>query len=73
MKEKAWHYGCLFCRTGAEATIAGYINRMMPEIESVAPIRTRRKTVDGKSSKIRYSCCPDTSSSEPKWMNSLPN
>ena len=48
MKEKAWHYGCLFCRTGAEATIAGYINRMMPEIESVAPIRIRRKTVDGK-------------------------
>ena len=26
MDEKMWRYGCLFCRTGAEATIAGYIN-----------------------------------------------
>ena len=48
MKEKAWHYGCLFCRTGAEATIAGYINQMMIGIEAVAPMRTRRKTVAGK-------------------------
>ena len=48
MKEKAWHYGCLFCRTGAEATIAGYINQTMTGIEAVAPMRTRRKTVAGK-------------------------
>ncbi len=48
MKEKAWHYGCLFCRTGVEATIAGCINQMMIGIEAVAPMRTRRKTIDGK-------------------------
>lgn len=48
MKEKAWHYGCLFCRTGAEVTVAGYINQTMPGVEAVAPMRTRRKTVAGK-------------------------
>ena len=48
MKEKAWHYGCLFCRIGAEVTVAGYINQTMIGIEAVAPMRTRRKTIDGK-------------------------
>ena len=48
MKEKAWRYGCLFCRTGAEATVAGYINQTMIGIEAIAPMRTRRKTVDRK-------------------------
>ena len=47
MKEKAWRYGCLFCRTGAEATIAGYINQSITDVEAVAPTRTRRKTVAG--------------------------
>ena len=45
MEEKAWSYGCLFCRTGAEVTIARYINQTMDGIEAVAPTRTRRKTV----------------------------
>lgn len=48
MDEKAWRYGCLFCRTGAEATIAGYINQTITDVEAVAPPRTRRKTVAGK-------------------------
>ena len=48
MNEKAWRYGCLFCRTGAEATIAGYINQTIADVEAVAPTRTRRKTVAGK-------------------------
>ena len=48
MKEKVWHYGCLFCRTGAEAAIARYINQTLIGIEAVAPMRTRRKTVAGK-------------------------
>ena len=48
MDKKAWHYGCLFCRTGAEATVAGYINQTIAGVEAVAPTRTRRKTVAGK-------------------------
>lgn len=48
MTEKMWRYGCLFCRTGAEATIAGYINQTITDVEAVAPTRTRRKTIAGK-------------------------
>lgn len=48
MDEKAWRYGCLFCRTGAKTTIAGYINQTITDVEAVAPTRTRRKTVAGK-------------------------
>ena len=48
MDEKTWRYGCLFCRTGAEATIAGYINQTITDVEAVALTRTRRKTVAGK-------------------------
>ena len=49
MDEKAWCYGCLFCRTGAEAIIASYINQTITDVETVAPTRTRRKTVAGKA------------------------
>ena len=49
MTEKTWRYGCLFCRTGAEATIAGYINQTIADAEAVAPTRPRRKTVAGKA------------------------
>ena len=49
MDEKMWRYGCLFCRTGAEATIAGYINQTIIDVEAVAPTRTRRKTIAGKA------------------------
>ena len=49
MTEKTWRYGCLFCRTGAEATIAGYINQSITDVEAIAPTRTRRKTVAGKA------------------------
>ena len=49
MDEKMWRYGCLFCRTGAEATIAGYINQTITDVEAVAPTRTRRKTITGKT------------------------
>ena len=48
MDEKMWRYGCLFCRTGAEAAIAGYINQTITDVEAVAPTRTRRKTVAGQ-------------------------
>ena len=48
MDEKLWRYGCLFCRTGAEAAIAGYINQTVAGIEAIAPTRTRRKTIAGK-------------------------
>ena len=47
MDEKMWCYGCLFCRSGAEATIADYINQTITDVEAVAP--TRRKTVAGKA------------------------
>ena len=49
MDEKMWRYGCLFCRTGAEATIVGYINQTITDVEAVAPTRARRKTVAGKA------------------------
>ena len=49
MDEKVWRYGCLFCRTGAEATIAGYINQTITNVEAVALTRTRRKMVAGKA------------------------
>ena len=49
MDKKLWRYGCLFCRTGAEAAIAGYINQTIAGVEAIAPIRTRRKTVAGKA------------------------
>ena len=49
MEEKMWRYGCLFCRTGAEATIASYINQTITDVEAVAPTRTRRKTIAGKA------------------------
>ena len=49
MDEKMWRYGCLFCRTGAETTIASYINQTITGVEAVAPTRTRRKTVAGKA------------------------
>ena len=49
MTEKTWRYGCLFCRTGAEATTASYINQTITDVEAVAPTRTRRKTVAGKA------------------------
>lgn len=48
MKEKAWRYGCLFCRTGMEAAIAGYINQTIAGLEAIVPTRSRRKTVAGK-------------------------
>lgn len=49
MEEKVWRYGCLFCRTGAEAAIAGYVNQTITDVEAVAPTRTRRKTIAGKA------------------------
>ena len=49
MDEKVWRYGCLFCRTGAEAVIAGYINQTIAGVEAAAPTRTRCKTVVGKT------------------------
>ena len=48
MDEKMWRYGCLFCRTGAEAIIASYINQTITDVEAVAPTSTRRKTVAGQ-------------------------
>lgn len=48
MDEKMRRYGCLFCRTGAEATLAGYISQSIPDVEAAAPTRTRRKTVAGE-------------------------
>ena len=38
-----------FCRTGAETTIADYINQTITDVEAVAPTRTRRKAVAGKA------------------------
>ena len=40
MDEKMWRYGCLFCRTGAEAAIAGYINQTITDVEAVVRLST---------------------------------
>ena len=58
MDEKMWRYGCLFCRTGAEAPIAGYINQTITNVEAVAPTRIRRKTVAGKIVKDQVQLLP---------------
>lgn len=58
MEAKTWRYGCLFCRTGAETAIAGYINQAADEIEAIAPTRTRRKTVAGKVIKEQVQLLP---------------
>lgn len=48
MMKRLWRYGCLLCRTGAEAVIASYANQRIECVETVAPPRIRRKTVTGK-------------------------
>lgn len=58
MDEKVWRYGCLFCRTGAEAHITGYINQTITGVEAVAPTRIRRKTVAGKIVKDQVQLLP---------------
>ena len=58
MDEKVWRYGCLFCRKGAEASIAGYINQTINDVEVVAPTRIRRKTVAGKIVKDQVQLLP---------------
>ena len=40
MDEKIGRYGCLFCRTGAEAAIAGYINQTITDVEAVVRLST---------------------------------
>lgn len=66
MEEKAWRYGCLFCRTGTEASAADYINQAMNGIKAIAPVRTRHKTVAGKVIEDKVQLCLDISSSELK-------
>ena len=58
MDEKVWRYGCLFCRTGTEAPITGYINQTITGVEAVAPTRIRRKTVAGKIVKDQVQLLP---------------
>ncbi len=48
METKVWRYGCLFCRTGTEKSVADSINQRMSSVEAIAPVRVRRKTVAGK-------------------------
>ncbi|MDO4385171.1 MAG: hypothetical protein Q4E18_04145 [Clostridia bacterium] len=48
METKVWRYGCLFCRTGTEVSVADSINQRMSSVEAIAPVRVRRKTVAGK-------------------------
>lgn len=48
MVEQAWHYGCLFCRTGTECAIVAYINQSIEAVKAIVPMRTRRKTVAEK-------------------------
>lgn len=58
MEEKVWLYGCLFCRTGREASVADYINQKMIVIEAIAPMCTRRKTVAGKAIEDKVQLLP---------------
>ena len=41
-------YGCLYCKTGSEKSIAEYIREAFEDVETVVPMRLRRKKVDGK-------------------------
>ena len=58
MMKRLWRYGCLLCRTGAEAAIAGYVNQRIECVETVAPPRIRRKTVAGKAIEDRSQLLP---------------
>ena len=73
MDKKVWRNGCLFCRTGAEAPIAGYINQTITNVEAVAPTRTRRKTVAGKPAEDQVQLLPGYISSELKPMSKSPS
>ena len=42
-------YGGRFCRTDAEAAIAGYISQTVADVEAVASTRSRRKTIAVKA------------------------
>ena len=41
-------YGCLYYKTGSEKSIAEYIREAFEDIETVVPMRLRRKKVEGK-------------------------
>lgn len=58
MMKRLWRYGCLLCRTGAEAAIAGYVNQRIECVETVAPPRIRRKTVADKAIEDRLQLLP---------------
>lgn len=48
MVDQKCRYGCLFCRTGAEANVAEHINQAIDGIDAIAPMRLRRKNISGK-------------------------
>ena len=72
MDGKMWQYGCLFCRTGAEAGVADHINQTMGGIEAVAPTRTRSKTVAGRVIEDRVQLLPGYLFFRTKAVSRLP-
>ena len=42
------HYGCIFCTTGREDDIAGYIRQQFPEIMALSAAQMKHKSVNGK-------------------------
>lgn len=58
-KEELRYYGCFFCKTGTETSIAGYI------------IQPAARPLQGRRSRIGCSRFPDTSSFELKLLNGI--
>ena len=48
---ETWHYGCLFCRSGAENQIIGVLKTWYPGIEAVSAHRMRIRRGGGSVSK----------------------
>ena len=51
-------YGCLFCRTGREESVIRQLERQFPGIESIAPVKLRRRRMGGTLLDERVSLFP---------------
>ena len=71
-------YGCVFCQTGHEKTIAARIEQTMPHVKAYSVIQEKHKCVGGKRSVVReqvfngYVFIATTRSIDLHRLNNLP-
>lgn len=51
-------YGCLFCKTGRENSIAVEIEKHFPDVSAIAPMKTRRRRSRGELTEERVTLFP---------------